>query len=159
MKIRKNFLLKKELKSLQELMVSSDFSWYYREHQVEHAKDHPFLNHSVYRHGIINSHFYESHFKCLLRELKVNMCSEIRVNLMMRDSKRYYSAYDVDRPFKCKTAIYYINTSDGYTEFEKTGKKVFSEENKIVIFDSSLKHRAVSPIDTFARYVVNINYV
>ena len=159
MKIRKNFLLKKELKSLQELMVSSDFSWYYRAHQVAHAKDHPFLIHSVYRHGIINSHFYESHFKCLLRELKVNMCSEIRVNLMMRDSKRYYSAYHVDRPFKCKTAIYYINTSDGYTEFEKTGKKVFSEENKIVIFDSSLKHRAVSPSDTFARYVVNINYV
>ena len=44
-------------------------------------------------------------------------------------------------------------------EFEKTGKKVFSEENKIVIFDSSLKHRAVSPTDAFARYVVNINYV
>ena len=159
MKIKKNFLSKTELQSLKELMLASDFAWYYKEHQVEHEKDHPFLHHSVYRHGLINSPFYESHFKCLIRKLKVNMCSEVRVNLMMRDAKRYHSAYHIDRPFKCKTAIYYINTSNGYTEFEKTGKKVFSEENKIVIFDSSLKHRAVSPSDTFARYIVNIKYV
>ena len=70
MKIKKNFLSKTELQSLKELMLASDFAWYYKEHQVEHEKDHPFLHHSVYRHGLINSPFYESHFKCLISVLK-----------------------------------------------------------------------------------------
>ncbi len=159
MKVIENFLPKAEFKDLKKLVCSNEFGWFYREHQVYETNDHPYLCHSVIRNGIINSPFYESNFKCLLRELNANMCSEVRVNLMLRDNKKYTSAYHVDRPFKCNTAIYYINTSDGYTEFEKTGKKVLAEENKIVIFNSLLKHRAVSPTNIFARYAVNINYV
>ena len=43
-------------------------------------------------------------------------------------------------------------------KFEKTSSGLGFSLN-LVIFDSSLKHRAVSPTDAFARYVVNINYV
>ena len=34
-----------------------------------------------------------------------------------------------------KIAIFYINTNNGFTEFED-GNKILSEENKLVIFDN-----------------------
>tara|TARA_R110002020_G_scaffold52204_2_gene147006 strand:- start:554 stop:1033 length:480 start_codon:yes stop_codon:yes gene_type:complete len=159
LKIKNNFLPVKEFNDLKKLVFSNEFGWFYRQHQVEEYKDQPYLCHSVISHGIVNSPFYESHFKCLLRELNANICSEIRVNLMVRDIERYKSAYHKDRPYECKTAIFYINSNDGYTQFKKTNKKVLSEENKILIFNSQEQHRAVSPINIFARCVVNINYV
>ena len=53
--------------------------------------------------------------------------------------------------------IFYLNTNNGYTEFEN-GEIVKCEENTLVTFDSQIKHRAVSQTDTKQRVVVNINY-
>lgn len=159
MKEIKNFLDKETHSRIKQLFLRSDFGWFYKDHQVKEKNDHWYFNHSFFRNGIINSDFYNDDIKKILIKLKANMCSEVRANLMVRDTKRYTSAFHVDRPFKCKTAIYYVNTNDGYTEFEKTKKKIVSEANKILIFNSNLKHRAVSPTNSSFRQVININYV
>ena len=62
-----------------------------------------------------------------------------------------------DAPFKCKTAILYINTNNGITIFE-TGEEIKSEENKIVMFPSNLKHTGTTHTDEKVRVVLNINY-
>ena len=57
-----------------------------------------------------------------------------------------------------KTAIFYINTNNGYTLF-KDGTKVDSVQNTMLIFDGSLDHCGVSCTDQKRRIVLNINYV
>ena len=56
-----------------------------------------------------------------------------------------------------KTSIFYVNTNDGYTEFED-GTVVESVENRLVTFPSPLKHTGTSCTDTSRRMVININY-
>ena len=57
-----------------------------------------------------------------------------------------------------KTAIFYFNTNNGYTEFE-TGEIVESIANRIVIFDGRIKHRGTTCTDQKTRVVLNINYI
>ena len=56
-----------------------------------------------------------------------------------------------------KTGILYLNTNDGYTEFED-GKIVNSVANRFVEFPSNILHRGVSQTDTEWRSVINFNY-
>ena len=55
------------------------------------------------------------------------------------------------------TAIYYVNTTNGYTLFQ-SGEKVKSVANRIVIFDSSKLHKGVTCTDEKRRVVFNFNY-
>ena len=57
-----------------------------------------------------------------------------------------------------KTAIFYINTTNGYTEFE-SGVRVSSVANRVCIFNSNLNHRGVTHTEgDQQRIVVNFNY-
>ena len=57
-----------------------------------------------------------------------------------------------------KTAVFYINTNNGYTEF-KNGVKVHSVANRVCIFDSNLEHRGTTHSEGgHQRVVVNFNY-
>ena len=57
-----------------------------------------------------------------------------------------------------KTALFYINTNNGCTEFE-CGVRVSSVANRVCIFDSNLQHRGVTHTEGDPqRIVVNFNY-
>lgn len=60
---------------------------------------------------------------------------------------------------RTKTAVFYLNTNNGYTKLESTGEKVQSVANRLVIFDSRERHTGSTATDAAARYVVNINYI
>ena len=64
---------------------------------------------------------------------------------------------DVEKFDGGTTAIYYVNTNDGYTEFEN-GERVDSVENRLVIFDATMKHTGTTSTDTKFRSVINFNY-
>ena len=82
----------------------------------------------------------------------------IKANLEPVKPKRLYSDFHCDVDCSTMTTgIYYINTNDGYTEFE-TGDKVKSVANRYVKFPSNIKHRGVSQVDTKVRCVLNLNY-
>lgn len=57
------------------------------------------------------------------------------------------------------TMIYYINTNNGYTEFED-GTKVASVENRLLLFPNANpkgRHRGISQTDAHYRSVINFN--
>ncbi|WP_146204411.1 hypothetical protein [Massilia glaciei] len=56
------------------------------------------------------------------------------------------------------TAIFYLNSNNGYTLFAD-GTKVDSVENRIVLFDAATPHTGASCTDADARLVLNINMV
>ena len=55
------------------------------------------------------------------------------------------------------TATYYLNTNNGYTEL-KTGEKVESVENRMLVFDSNIEHQGVTCTDEKRRVLINFNY-
>ena len=59
---------------------------------------------------------------------------------------------------KITTGIYYLDDSNGYTDFEK-GDRIKSESNKYVSFDSKLKHCGSTCTDKDFRMVINLNYI
>ena len=81
----------------------------------------------------------------------------IKVNLRPKSFFNRGSGYHVDG-YKCShTAIFYINTNNGYTQFEN-GTKVKSVENRIVCFPSNLYHRGYTCSDELRRVLINFNY-
>ncbi len=56
------------------------------------------------------------------------------------------------------TAIFYMNTNNGYTYFED-GTKVESVENRLVVFPSYFSHAGATCTDEQRRVVININYI
>ena len=82
---------------------------------------------------------------------------KVKVNMNTRTSKIVEHGFHTDVPFKCKTSILYLNTNDGYTIFED-GTKIESVENRLVTFDSHIKHSGTSCTNQKVRLVLNMNY-
>ena len=81
----------------------------------------------------------------------------IKANLAPRTVFHKESAWHIDS-FPCSTtAILYMNTNNGWTEFKKRGR-VKSVANRAVIFDSNLEHRGVTCTDANRRVLINFNY-
>ena len=66
---------------------------------------------------------------------------------------------DLPKGLPVKTAVFYLNTNNGYTKFESTGEKVQSVANRLVTFDARERHTGSTATDVAARYVVNVNYI
>ena len=54
-------------------------------------------------------------------------------------------------------SIFYMNTNNGWTEFEN-GDKVESVANRIIIFDSDTIHTGTTCTDEKVRVLINFNY-
>ena len=107
---------------------------------------------------------------CVHCKLHAISLYRVKVNSEPLHSKRYYSDFHYDyynsristleNPIGhdfMTTGILYLNTCDGYTEFED-GKKVNSVANRFIEFPSNILHRGVSQTDTEWRSVINFNY-
>ena len=87
----------------------------------------------------------------------------VKANLEPVKPKRYKSEWHYDVAINNKpctfmtTAIYYVNTCDGYTEFDD-GTKVDCIANRLVRFSSDIKHRGVSQLNSKVKCVINLNY-
>jgi len=154
MVIIKNFLDKKFFNSFFNDLNSSSFPWFFRDHQVGDY-DKPYFTHSFYNKRVTSSGF-DLHIVPILEKLKCVQPVEIRANLVLNYNKHFISAFHTDTKLKCKTAILYMNNCDGYTIIDD--KEVKCEKNKIVIFDSTIKHAGVSQTNTEKRIVLNLNY-
>ncbi len=92
-------------------------------------------------------------------KLNCRVLIKMKLNLNPRRSTIMEHGFHVDNDLpKAKTAVLYFNDNNGYTLFEKTGEKVYSKENRIVIFDNHLKHTGTTCTDKKRRVVMNINF-
>ena len=105
-------------------------------------------------------------FEAILKKLQLVSLWRIKANLLTRTPTNIEYAFHVDNAMlehdqerlkQWTTAIYYVNTNNGYTIFEE-GTKVKSIENRICIFPSNMKHASATCTDEKRRVVVNFNY-
>lgn len=88
----------------------------------------------------------------------------VKANLITRTEKIkvFTNAFHEDMgdlASKCTTGIYYVNTNNGYTLFEKCGTKVESVANRFVKFPGNLRHTGTTCTDEDRRVVINFNYI
>ena len=112
--------------------------------------------------GIISNDY--SLFDLVQQKLGVSRLERIKANLNPKTFFHRKGGFHTDQrslsegvPQHQKTAVFYVNTNNGWTEFKKGGK-VKSVANRIVIFDSNLEHTGVTCTDEKRRVVINFNY-
>ena len=103
----------------------------------------------------------------IIKPLSAEVFIRVKANLTLRTKNHEESKFHYDTFFSNSrledgtpigyTAIYYVNTNNGYTLF-KSGEKVNSVANRLVIFENHKLHKAVSCTDEKIRVVINFNY-
>mgnify|MGYP001415977650 CR=1 FL=1 len=156
MKKTDNFLEKSELENINKTFRLSDYPWYFMPFKVHEGDDNYQFYLLLTAKGKVLSKYFDI-LHLILKKLSVKEIIRIKANLTLKQNEHIKSDMHVN--FKnFKTAIFNLNTKNGYTLFDKV-KKIPSQENRVVEFDSNLKHCAVDNIDTKHRIVINFNYL
>jgi hypothetical protein len=158
-KVFKNVLKKEEADYLEDRFTSNTFPWFITRGIVNEKidKDYQF-NHIFYTDFRINSDSFNL-LEPILNVLKPTSLIRIKANLVPKDNKitKHKMHTDVPAPTSSKTAVYYVNTNNGFTLFKKN-KKITSEKNKLVMFHSDTEHASTTCTNKDYRIVLNFNY-
>ena len=161
-----NVLSKDILTTLQDTMFAGDFDWHltspsYKDILCDDLYNIQFF-HMFYLNTKLRSQYFEL-IKPILEKLNVTMLIRAKANLVMNTSTIQLHSYHLDLPVnianKAKTAVFYLNTNDGYTIFQDSQQKVESVENRIVIFDADQMHSGTSCTNQKYRSVINFAYI
>ena len=152
-----NFLPEEEFKSIQSLLLGEQFYWFYQEGRTSSDDGLYLMVHMFYQPGVGNNSRHIHIWNTFMNKVEAKKCVRIKANLTFKtptiEVGEYHTDYD-----DIKTAVFYINTNNGYTEFE-SGVRVSSVANRVCIFDSNLKHRGTTHTEPEPqRIVVNFNY-
>ena len=160
MKVINIFLDKEDLLKIQATLLNNVYFPWYLQNGVSHFGDGGIQFTHVFFNEKINT--TETHFlllKPILDKLKIKKLLRIKANLVSKTHELIQHDYHIDYPdIICTTAIFYINTNDGYTIFKKNKKTIKSEENKFISFKSNLEHAGTTCTDENCRIVINFNY-
>lgn len=156
MKVIDNFLPERIFNPFQEGMMSNSFPWYWADEKVPDNNSYRNcqLVHTLYEN---NKPYSDWDISPVISQLKVKAIHRIKANLTLYTPEIYEYGLHTDVDFQCYTAVYYLNTNDGYTIFED-GAKVESVANRILIFDSTKKHTGTTCTNAKRRVVLNLNY-
>jgi hypothetical protein len=169
-KIIDNFCSEQEHKEILSLLSGREFPWFwsddivgYDDEITDNSKWQ--LQHYFYGNFEPRSPHYNLIANYMLSKLpKVTSVIRIKANLNPYTGKQNFkSMFHTDQPFLkhkevIKSALYYLNTNNGYTLF-KDGTKIESVANRIIIFPEHLKHTGVESTNTKQRLVINFNYI
>jgi len=157
MQIIDNFLSEEEFKSIQSFMMGGEFRWFYSKGAVKLDDGQFHMTHMFFQPDVGSNSEHLHFWTNFMNKVGAKNCTRIKANLTFKTPTHEPTMYHVDYD-DMKTATFYINTNNGYTEFE-SGVRVSSVANRVCIFDSNLKHRGVSHTEgDQQRIVVNFNY-
>jgi len=166
--ICENFLDQYQFNEFKDVILDKNFPWFATEIILDKDLDefnfladpkYNFqLSHLFYLKGVPCSEFFYI-LQPFTEILNMDALISAKINLNPCTDTIVEHSYHVDNTIKsCTTAVFYLNTNNGYTTFE-TGDKVFSNENTLVKFPVRIKHSGSSCTDTKYRLVMNLNYI
>jgi len=157
-----NYLSSEEHKTIKEAILG-DFPWYYSDFKVGNETFND-KNNYQFVHVFYNNYMITSQYWQIILPIinKINPVAIVKVKANINPNTDTHNLFafhtDINSKFKGKTAIYYVNTNNGYTVF-KDGTGVESVANRIVIFDNDILHTNTTCTDQKIRCVLNFNYV
>jgi hypothetical protein len=156
-KIIENCLPKEDFLNIKNTICSDYFSWFLNNGVVSPNDNKIQFTHVFYNNYNQNSNLLDS-LKPIINILNPLALIRIKANLQIKTNEIIKHTMHTDQDFKSTTAIFYVNTNNGYTEFED-GQKINSEENKLIIFDTFFKHCGTTCTDKNERIVINFNFI
>ena len=145
-----------------EMCRESNFAWFLNR-SIVNDLDIPDVKKIQFTH-----HFYReetawtgNQFKFLidpiLENIRPTQIYRIKANLLPVTETIEKNRLHVDLDYDCKTAIYYVNSNNGYTFFQDSSK-IDSVANRLVIFNSRILHAGTTCTNSKCRVVINFNY-
>jgi hypothetical protein len=167
MEIIDNFLSDGIHQSFLDMFSRVEFPWYWNDEKAceeytpqietiplcDPIQNHQFI-HAFYLNHKTNSNW---NIDPLIKKLNPAAIIRVKANLNVRENKILRYGFHIDTKYDSKTAIYYLNSNNGYTLFAD-GTKVESIANRIVIFNSLTPHTGTTCTDVKRRMVINLNY-
>ena len=169
MKIIDNFLDDEIFQKLKSEIMSPIFDWNYVPMTDSITENSDIFSgqfvHLAYSNCVPRTTFFNSLLP-VLNQLDVTTLNRVKLNLQPRTNKNVKGLFHTDLSGDMDsftmstwtTSIFYMNTNNGFTEFEDESI-VESVENRMVIFSSDNKHRGTTCTDEQTRVVINFNFL
>ena len=168
MKIEDDFLDQDDFDKLQKLLMGSEMPWFYSSgiDSLEDVDKFQFVHVFYTGASWASDAVFLKILNPIVFKIKPLTLWRIKANLLTKTLNIVENTFHTDigdlhsYPEKLKqwtTSIFYVNTNNGYTEFED-GVRVESVANRKVTFPSNIKHRGTSCTDEKTRVVINFNY-
>ena len=156
-KIYKKFLAPNLFEKLKHIIMGHDFPWRRRDQTTGSCI--MYFTYCFYNHMNCQSELYQPYIVPILKKLEAEAPLIVRANMFVSALFKE-SSWHCDFSFKCKTAILYLNDCDGGTELIINKKPIFikSVANQMLVFDTGIKHRALTSEKEPIRYIINFNY-
>lgn len=151
-KVIDNFLEKEDFQSLSSLNLDKNFLWSIND--MENPKS-LFLEMYHYIDNQPLSEFYNE-LVPILKKIEVLGLVEIKSNLYFGNTFIQSFKKEKKYDFSVGTAVYYLNSNDGYTLLED-GSKIESRENRILLFEDC-NYYETNCTDNSCRANITINY-
>ena len=157
MKVIDNFLDNKDFVELKNIILCDEFPWFFQEHSIDpQAVSSP----PQFTHNFLKDYRISNYFFCIekiLKKIDHSVMFRIKANLNTKTENIIETGLhtDVDRK-GFHSAVFFVNDCDGYCRIGS--EKISSEENKLVIFNSSLRHTGTSCTNQSRRVIINFVY-
>ena len=164
--VKDNFLSDDDFSNLRDLMLGSDFPWFYNDRKVKENDGQYQFTHTFYRNFCWSSD-WSTYLDPILKKLNPVALLRIKANLIPKQYKRQLSSLHcdgeriwgiMDGEKDVVTSIFYMNTNNGCTVF-KDGTEIKSVANRLVTFPRSTQHAGATCSDENVRVLINFNYV
>ena len=162
-KVYDKFLSEADFEVVSSFFLSSDIPWFFNNSiaRGEEGLDgyqfvHSFCN--VENPFSSDKSQYSKFITPIFNKLNPRYILRVKANLRPRTVEPFQSSWHTDTDIASKTCIFYINSNNGYTTF-KDDTRVYSLENRLLLFDSHIEHSGVSCTNEKKRIVLNINYI
>jgi len=161
-KVIDNFLPKENFNKIKEVVLGSNFNWFYKpdvNYPGKHSPDNLFyFIHMFYNKDVPNSPFFNLIVENLISYMDdVHSLIRVKANLYPNQGIKKENGKHVDDVFPHKGAIFYINTNNGRTILNNK-IKIESVENRILYFDPQIPHDSENCTDQKVRININMNY-
>ena len=164
--ILKNVLSDEHFKSIMDTILSDRFPWFYQNHVVyeeqataEEKYQIQFVHKFHENSNITTSPEIWNMCFPIFAVLQPHTFLRVKANNIPGNDSQVSHGFHTDTTVPLSwTAIYYVNTNNGYTEFED-GTKIDSVANSMIIFPSNKKHSGSTCTDKRSRINININFI
>lgn len=161
-KIIDNYLPETTMLQLENFILSSNFPYYYTENIA--GEDFKKTNTFMFFHNLILEGEECSNVGYLITNIIIDKIPHknilrSKINFYLNTNQLQLHDFHLDNSDNkdIKIAIFYINTNNGFTEFEDKSI-VNSVRNRLVLFPGNLKHRSTNTTNKKNRINININY-
>jgi len=162
MKIIDDFLSQQDFDILKQFILGDSFTWHLNDSiaKQKHGLDQFQFVHTFFDISKPSLQNYSNFLNPLFNKLQAKYILRVKANLRPRTSTGVLSEYHTDMSLNQQTAIFYLNTNNGYTKFKADEyDNVPSVANRLLTFYGGLKHCGASCTDQNTRIVLNINYI